>query len=357
WQATFTCCGLALATGLMVLPGAMKDSIDYLLGFQWNRSQRQDIALFMTEPSSGKGFHDLGHLPGVIHAEPIRSIPARLRHGHRERKIAVTGMTADSKLNRLFDASKQQVPIPRDGMVMSRKLAEVLELRPGDLVRVEVLEGKRPVVEIPLRALVTDYAGVAAYMDIDALRRVLGEGDTVNGAYLAVDHARWDELMREVKDTPRAAFVLVRRDQMTAFRKTTAESIGIIRRVYFVLAVIVAFGVVYNSARIALSERSRELATLRVIGFRLSEVRGVLVGELGILVLIALPFGLLFGHGVALVIMKSFRTETVRLPLEIQPSTYAMAVLVVLLAAASSFAIVSRMLRQLDLVSVLKARD
>lgn len=357
WQAVFTCCGLALATGLMVLPGAMKDSIDYLMTFQWSQSQRQDITLFMTEPSSGKGFHDLEHLPGVIHAEPIRSVPARLRYGHRERKLSVIGISPGASLSRLLDENERPITMPRDGMVMSKALADVLDLKMGDLVRVEVLDGRRSVVDVPLRGVVTDFAGVAAYMDIDALRSILREGNTVNGAYLSVDHRYWDEFMRDVKDTPRAAFVMVKSDQLAAFRKTTGKSIGIIRRLYFVLAVIVAFGVVYNSARIALSERNRELATLRVVGFRLSEVRSVLVGELTILVLVALPFGLMFGRGVALLIMSSFRTETVRLPLQIEISTYAMAILVVGLASVSSFAIVSRMLKQLDLVSVLKARD
>jgi putative ABC transport system permease protein len=219
------------------------------------------------------------------------------------------------------------------------------------------MEGRRPVLSIPIRGLVTDFAGVAAYMDINALRRLLKEGDTINGAYLTIDHARWDEFMREVKDTPRAAVVMVKRDQLESFRKTTAQSIGLIRKLYFVLAVIVAFGVVYNSARIALSERSRELATLRVVGFRLSEVRGVLLGELGILVLCALPAGLLFGKGLALLIMASFSTETVRMPIVIESSTYATAIGVVLTAAVFSFALVSRMLAKLDLVGVLKARD
>jgi putative ABC transport system permease protein len=213
------------------------------------------------------------------------------------------------------------------------------------------------VVDLPIRGLVEDFAGVAAYMDIRALRRVLKEGDTVNGAYLAVDHKHWDRFMREVKDTPRAAFLMVKRDQLSAFRETTGRNIGIIRQLYFVLATIVAFGVVYNSARIALSERSRELATLRVVGFRLSEVRSVLVGELALLVLLALPAGLLFGRGLALFIMSSFSTETVRLPILINPSTYSVAVLVVLTASATSFTLVSRMLAKLDLVGVLKARD
>lgn len=357
WQAVFTCCGLALATGLMVLPGAMSDSIDYLLTFQWNRAQRQDVTVFLAEPTSQTGFHNLEHLPGVIRAEPIRSVGARLKFGHHQRKLAVTGIAPGADLNRLLDDQERPIVMPGDGLVMSAKLAEILGAGIGDEVRVEVLDGRRPSVDVAIRGLVTDFAGVAAYMELGALRRILKEGDTVNGANLTVDHQRWDEFMRAVKDTPRAAFVIVKSDQLAAFRETTGKSIGIIRKLYFVLAVIVAFGVVYNSARIALSERSRELATLRVVGFSLSEVRGVLVGELAVLVLLALPVGLLFGRGLALFIMASFSTETVRLPIMINPSTYSIAVIVVLSAAGLSFALVSRMLGKLDLVGVLKARD
>ena len=357
WQAVFTTAGLALATGLMVLPGAMADSIDYLLTFQWNRQQRQDVAVFLVEPGSGKGFHDLEHLPGVIRAEPIRSVQTRLRFAHHHRKLAITGIAPGSNLNRLLDERGEAIVLPEEGLVMSKKLAEVIGARVGDEVQVEVMEGRRPVVSVPIRGLVTDYAGVAAYMDIRALRRLMKEGDTINGAYLAIDHAKWDDFMREVKDTPLAGVVMVKRDQLESFRKTTAQSIGLLRKLYFTLAVIVAFGVVYNSARIALSERSRELATLRVVGFDLVEVRGVLLGELGLLVLCALPGGLLFGRGLVLFIMSSFSTETVRLPIVIETSTYATAIAVVLTAAALSFATVSRMLSKLDLVGVLKARD
>jgi putative ABC transport system permease protein len=357
WQAIFTSSGLALATGLMVLPGAMADSIDYLLTFQWNSQQRQDVAVFLAEPGSGSGFHDLEHLPGVIRAEPIRSVQARLKFGHRERKLSVTGIDKRANLNRLLDDRGRAITMPDDGLLMSEMLAKVIGARIGDEVEVEVLEGRRPVLHVPIRGLVTDFAGVAAYMDISALRRLMKEGNTVNGAYLALDHKRWDEFMRALKDTPRAAVVMVKRDQLAAFRETTGKSIGIIRKLYFVLATIVAFGVVYNSARIALSERSRELATLRVVGFNLAEVRSVLVGELAILVLIALPFGLLFGRGLALFIMSSFSTETVRLPIVINSSTYSIAILVVLTASVLSFVLVSRMIGKLDMVGVLKARD
>ncbi|WP_193212160.1 ABC transporter permease [Luteolibacter marinus] len=357
WQAVFTAAGLTLATGLMVLPGAMSDSIDYLLTFQWNRQQRQDAAVFLVEPASGKGLHDLENLPGVIRAEPIRSVPARLGYAHHERRLSITGIAPGSNLNRLLDDKGNPIILPEEGLLMSEKLAEILGAGIGDEIRVEVMEGRRPVLAIPIRGLVTDFAGVAAYMDIRALRRLMHEDDTINGAFLLIDHNRWDEFMRDVKDTPRAAAVMVKRDQLSAFRETTAKSIGLLRKLYFVLAVTVAFGVVYNSARIALSERSRELATLRVVGFNLAEVRGVLLGELGLLVVCALPAGLLFGRGLVVLIMSSFSTETIRMPIVINPSTYSIAIAVVLLAAVFSFTLVSRMLAKLDLVGVLKARD
>lgn len=357
WQAVFTMFGLSLATGLMVLPGAMNDSIDYLLTYQWNLQQRQDVVVFLTEPASPTGFHDIEHLPGVLRAEPVRSVQARLRYGHHSRKLAITGMPKGASLNRLLDDKGNTIVLPDEGLVMSEKLAEILGARIGDEVQVEVLEGQRPLRRVAITGLITDYAGVQAYMDIASLRRMMREGDTINGAYLSVDQAKWAEFMRQAKDTPRASIVLVKKEQLAAFRNTTGQSIGILRQLYFTLAVIVAFGVVYNSSRIALSERSRDLATLRVVGFSQKEVASVLLGELGLLVLGALPMGLLFGRGLTTFIINSFSTETVRMPLVINPATYSVAVIVVLSAAGLSFLVVSRLIKKLDMVGVLKARD
>lgn len=356
-QALFTVAGLSLATGLMVLPGSMADSIDYILTYQWNDVQRQDVVTFLREPGSAGALHDLEHLPGVIRAEPLRSVQARIRYGHHSRKLAITGMPKGADLNRLLDASGKPVALPADGIVMSDKLAEILGAKLGDMIGVEVIEGRRTKRYIPIRGLIEDFAGVAAYMDIDALRRLMLEGSTISGAYLTVDQAQWSRFMREIKDTPRVAIVLVKKDQLAAFRNTTGQSIGIIQKLYLTLATIVAFGVVYNSARIALSERSRDLATLRVVGFTRREVGAVLLGELSLLVLIALPIGLLFGRALATFIIDAISTETIRMPLVISQHTQANAVLVVLVATLGSFIVVGRMLKKLDLVGVLKARD
>ncbi len=356
-QALLTVFGLSLATALMILPGAMADSIDYLLTYQWNDVQRQDVVAFLTEPGSPSAFHDLEHLPGVTSAEPLRSVQARLSFGHHSRRLAITGMPPTANLNRLLDSAGHVIPMPENGIVMSGKLAEILGAKMGDEILVSVTEGRRPTRLLPIRGLLEDFSGVAAYMDLTALRRLLQEGETINGAYLTVDQARWAKFMREVKDTPRSSVVLVKREQLAAFRKTTGQSIGILRSLYFTLATIVAFGVVYNSARIALSERTRDLATLRVVGFSQREVGAVLLGELGLLVVAALPVGFVLGQLLTAGIFSSLSTETIRLPLRITLPTYIVAMGVVLTATAASFWAVSRMLRKLDLVGVLKARD
>jgi putative ABC transport system permease protein len=194
-------------------------------------------------------------------------------------------------------------------------------------------------------------------MEIDQLRRLMREGGTVSGAHLAVDTARWDDLLSQAKKCPRIGTFTITRDARVSFDKTTGEMMGTVQAIYFGFAVIVAFGVVYNGARIALSERSRDLATLRVVGFTHGEVATVLIGELALLTLLAIPVGLFIGSQLANLIVKVSSTESVRLPLILTPQTYATAAFVVLLSSGLSFAVVSRRIHNLDLLGVLKARE
>jgi putative ABC transport system permease protein len=357
WQSFFTALGLALATGIPVVPGAMRDGIGYILDFQWDLAQRQQVTLGLIEPGSASTIADLRHLPGVVLAEPFRSVPARIRFGHKSRRLGVTGLPRDAILNRVLNAHADPIALPQDGLFLSAKLAEILGAHPGDRVQLEVQEGRRPTREAIIQGLITDYAGVSVYMDIDALRHLMREGGTVSGAYLAVDAARWTDFLAEVKEAPRVATLAIKNAVRQSFRKSTAEMIGLIQRLYFTFATVVAFGVVYNSARIALSERSRDLATLRVVGFTHREVAAVLIGELALLTAMAIPIGLGIGSLLAGAIVSTASTETVRLPLVLTSRTYATAILVVLLASTLSFAVVSGRIRHLDLLGVLKARD
>jgi putative ABC transport system permease protein len=356
-RSGLTCLALALATGILIVPNSFRDGIAYVIDFQWDVVQRQTVTLSLVEPQAARAIADFRHLPGVVHAEPFRFVPVELRAGPIARRLTLQGLPARGTLSRVIDARPQQLTLPARGLVISGKLGEVLRVRPGDEVIVHVLEGREREISVPIVGLAEDFAGTAAYIELHALNALLLEGDRINGAHLVVDAGRWTEFLTAVKNTPRAAGCVIKNSLREGFRRTTAQSIGLLQKMYTMFATIVAFGIIYNSARISLSERARELATLRVLGFTRGEVGAVLVGELVLLTVAALPFGLFLGSGFAAGILKAVNTETVRLPLVLTPSNYAFAVLVVAVASALSAWFAARKLADIDLVSALKALD
>jgi len=356
-QALFTVAGLALATGILVVPNAFRDSVAQILETQWDSIQRSDLSIGLVEPNDTRVQHLLRQLPGVITVEPARGVAARISFGHQRRQLGIQGIPADSLHSRVIDDDNHLIPLRPDTIVVSFKLAELLGAKVGDDLCVEILEGKRPVRNVRLVGLAGDFTGMSAYMDLPSLNRLMGEGDVISGANFRIDGARRAEFLRALKGIPSVAWVAIKESLRENFRTSTAASIGLIQKIYLVFAIVVAFGVVYNNARISLAERARELATLRVIGFSRREVGAVLVTELVVLAIVAVPIGLLLGSGFAKVIVRAINTETVRLPLVLTASNYAFAVSVVAIASTLSAVVVLRMLHHLDLVSALKAPE
>lgn len=357
-RAALTSLALALATGILIVPSAFRDGVSHVLDFQWDQVQRQAVTVSFVEPAPPRTLHTLAQAPGVLEAEPIRSAAVELHAGNVHRRISLLGMPSRPVLNRVIGSDGHQIELPTSGgLVLSAKLAEVLGVTPGDRLEVRVLDGKQPHLSIPVVDLSEDFAGTIAFMELAALNRVLGEGDRITGAYLNVSTDHWTAFMAAMKASPRIGGVVVKNAMRESFRKTTAESIGLIQRLYTTFATVVAFGVIYNSARISLSERQRELATLRVVGFTRGEVASVLVGELAILTLLALPVGLWIGSLFARGLITAVNTEFIRLPLILTTANYALAVAVVGGASALSAWLACRQLDRLDLIGVLKARD
>jgi putative ABC transport system permease protein len=227
----------------------------------------------------------------------------------------------------------------------------------GDELQVEVLERDRPVRQVPVVGIVSDFVELNAYMQLDALHRLMREQDAISGAFLSVDPALADRLYAKLKETPRVSGVAIKQAALESYERTLAENVLRMRAINVIFASIVAFGVVYNCARISLAERSRELATLRVLGFTRPETAYILFGEMAAIVVAAVPVGCGLGYLFARLLTASLNTEVHRFPLRISSATYAFAALVVLAAAVISALVVRRRLDQLDLVSVLKARD
>jgi putative ABC transport system permease protein len=357
-KALLTCLGISLAVSILILGNFGLDAIEHVIDTQFYLAQRQDMTLTLVEPASARVLEELTHLPGVLRAEGFRALPARLRSAHHARRVAIQGIDPRGQLNRLLDMERRVMPLPPGGLVLSAKLAEILDVRLGQPVIVEVLEGERPVRDVPVVGLLDDFSGLAAYMDIDAANDLMREGKVVSGAFLAVDSDEIDNLYTTLKNTPRAASISVKAATLRSFRQTIAENLLRMRTFTILFAAVIAVGVVYNSARIALSERSRELATLRVIGFTHAEASFILLGELALLTLVAIPMGLVLGYALAAVVIRvAYDTELFRIPLVVSWFTYGFAAVVTLAAALFSGMIARRLLAQLDLVAVLKSKE
>ncbi|MBX7071570.1 MAG: FtsX-like permease family protein [Pirellulales bacterium] len=349
--------GISMALSVLILGSFSIDALDYIIDVQYNFAQRYDVDVAFYQPRPARALHELEQLPGVMRTEPYRAVPVRLRLGHRSRRVAIAGYVPNAELQRPIDENVQPIHLPKQGLALGVKLAELLDARLGDVVTVEVMEGNRQVRHVPVSAIVSEFIGAGAYMDIHALNRLLQEGATISGGYLMTDAAKVDALYDTLKHTPDVAAVNVREVSINNFKKTIAENMLRMRLFNVAFATIIACGVVYNSARIALAERSRELASLRVLGFTRGEISTILLGELAVLTLAAIPLGMALGTGFAWFLTSRLDTDLFRIPLVIDPQTFAFAVIVVLAAAIASGLVVRRKLDHLDLVAVLKSRE
>ncbi len=349
--------GIAFAVAVLFVGLAFIDVMDRLINQQFMVAMRQDATLAFVEPRSGRAMFDVERLPGVMYAEAMRAVPARFRSGHRSRTLAITGVPADPELNRIVDRRGREIAAPQAGLVLSQMLGDILGVAPGDVLQVEVLEGRRPVSDVPVAALIEDTLGLQAFMHMEALHRLMREGDVVSGAVVTIDEAALDRFYRDVKLMPVVAGVALRQVTLQNFRDTMAETMNISIFINVVFAGIIAFGVVYNSARVSLSERSRELASLRVLGFTRGEISLILLGELAILTVAALPIGALIGYLLGELIVAGFNNEVYRLSFAVSPATVAWAFLTVITAAGVSGLLVRRKLDRLDLIGVLKTRE
>jgi putative ABC transport system permease protein len=357
-RAALSTVGIAFGAAMMIVGMFFLDAMQAAMEVQFSVAERQDLTVTFVEPASPGALYELASLEGVMHLEPLRIVPARLRFGNRSRQTAITGLASGVSLHRVIDSDLDVVNLPPEGIVLSTKLGEILGAEAGDMLTVEVLEGARPVREIVVSELVDEFLGTAAYMDLGALHRMMREGRVLSGAFLDVDSSRLDELYRRFKLTPSVVGVSLKDAAIRSFKDTVEAHMAVLMFFNQIFSSIIAFGVIYNAARISLSERSWELASLRVMGFTKGEISYILLGEFGVLTALAIPLGLAVGYALAALTVYSVGdTELYRIPLFVAPATYGMAVLGVVVAALVSSLVVGRRLGRLDLVGVLKTRE
>jgi putative ABC transport system permease protein len=356
-KAAVTAGGIAVAISILLIGRYFYDALDYLTHVQFSIVERQNATVTFPEIQSTRVVSSLHALPGVQRVEPFRYVPVRLRNGHRTYRTALQGIPAQPHLHILIDSSLRTVSLPETGLALSSALARILDVEPGGELVVEVLEGKRSVRQMRVAALVDELIGTNAYMRLPALHRLLGESPAFSGAWLGVDPLLEDRLYSRLKSMPRVDSVNVREAMLASFRKTIAESLLISVGILSAFAAVIAISIVYNSVRVALSERSHELASLRVLGFTRREVAVILLGEHLFLSACAVPAGLLLGHGLCTLLARSLETELYRLPVVLTPRSYAYSLAIVALSTLFSAILVGRGVWRLDLIGALKTRE
>ncbi|MFO0789594.1 MAG: ABC transporter permease [Pirellulales bacterium] len=356
-KTSFSLLAISMSVAIVVVGNFMRNSVDEVILTQFYDVQRFDVSLSTVEPVSIDAVHDLASLPGVHQCEPRRVVSARLRVGSHSRRVGIMGLPANSSLMRLKTKTGHFVSLPPAGLVISKKLGEVLGVKAGETVRVEALQEKRPVADVLVVELLDDISGLNAFMNIEALNRLMREGPQISGAMITADPKFLPAIFHELKETPHVASVTIRQASVDSFRNTVAKNMLHMRMINLTFAIIIALGVVYNGARISLSERSRELATLRVIGFTRREISTILLGEIGTVTLLGIPFGLVMGYWFAWLLTLFLDQEVFRFPFVIANSTYGLAAATVLAASIVSALLVRRKLDDLDLIAVLKSRE
>ncbi|MBZ0137311.1 MAG: ABC transporter permease [Planctomycetes bacterium] len=357
FQAALSVLGISFGVALMFLMYAMFGVMDYVVDLQQNVMHREDVEVTFHEPRSRDALHEVESLPGVLYAEPFRSVGVRLRFRHRDRILAIRGIPDDSKLERVLDQDLQPITVPDDGILISKALAESMHLAAGDMVTLEALEGARPVREVKVSGLVDDFFGVSAFMELGALNRLMRDGDVLNSVKLTIGSDAETALFEELRARPGVASAATKGNMIEAMEEQIDEYLLVMIGMGMFFAGIIAFGVVYNTARISVSERSRELASLRVLGLTRGEISYILLGELAILTVLALPVGFLIGYGLLFLFMDSVNSEVMRFPVMVDRMSFALSATAVIAAAMASGLVVRRKLDNLDLVEVLKTRE
>ena len=356
-RTTLTIGGTAAAVAIVVMGNFFRDAIDHIVDTTFHLAMRSDVNVWMTEPVDALARLQLARLPGVTGVEPARSVAVRMAYGHRSERVGLQGVAQDAQLLRIVDVEGRQSPVPDAGLLLTDRLADKLGVRVGDRVRVEVLEGRQRTLYVPVQATVREMMGLNAYVQRDVLNQWLQEGDVASQFNVALEPGSEARFLEATKALPRVAGAFSKATLLRNMQDVSARNVRIMSTILTLFAAVIAVGVVYNNARIALAERTWELASLRVLGFTRGEVSALLLGELAIGIALALPLGMAMGWGLVHLLVELLKNDQFLFPVVISARTYAWAGLCVVAAGVASALVVRRQIDRLDMVGALKTRE
>ena len=350
--------GVMISTALLIIGFFSIDGIDYLMEFEYEKMQRQDVRVSFYLERGKEALYDAKRFEHVDYAEPMLQYPFTLTNDWRTRDVLIVGLQRHSRLQRLLDTEERTVDIGESGLVLSKKLAEMMSLNVGDRVKIKPMIGRvtdEKVVRVS--KIIQQYFGASGYMNIEALSRVLNESYAMNSVLLATAPGKAKFMNDELEDIPAVSSIEVKEDSIRNMNETIQMNMKVTSFVTVLFAGIISFSIIYNITSVSLAERERELASLRVMGFSREEVGRILYHENIALGVVGLVLGLPLGIAISKALVTAFDTEMIRLPYHLEPRTFIISITLTLFFVLVSNLAIRRKIHHLDLVETLKERE
>jgi putative ABC transport system permease protein len=356
-RVTLALFGIAVSAAILIFGYHAKNSMDFFIEHQYHNVQREDISVQFSNEKDAASSRELRKMPGVRRSEPILEVPAELRFGWKKKIILLTGLERTSELRRVLDFSGRRLRVPESGLVLEKHVADFFGLGVGDVIQVKPLIGEKQEKDVRIKALVEEFLGMAAYMEIGALSRLAGERRIASGALLTVDRGELENIERSLKDVPAVASSLSKKRQIKAFNDSLKQTMNVMTFILIFFAAVISFAIVFTMTTVSINERARELASLRVIGLSAEEVAAIVFNENFLVALLGIAVGLPLGHGLCHLLSKLFATDLYRFPVVLEPYTFFMAAVLVFIFVLFSNWVSYRKVQRLDMVEVMKTRE
>lgn len=357
-RSGITMVGVVFAVGLLVVSFFMNDSIDYMLDRHYQQEQHYDFLIRLGTPVKDYELNNIQRLDGVIRVEPILEIPVKMSYQGRTEDDLLVGLPADVSLKTLMDGNDQPLRLPEEGLLIDQRTAAKLGVGVGDRVTVETRLGLGPshLAQITVTGINQQLIGGGSYLDLGRANRVLQESGLVTGAMLRVEPGKNDLVEAEMNEITGIASILSRHKELANFTKNM-DTLIFFTAVMITFAAVLGFAIVYNSAMISYTERKRDMASLRVLGYTTKEVSGLLFKETAIQSALGIALGLPFGYLMARSYVNAVSSDIFTIPVVVYPQTYLLSALGGIIFISVAHLLTVRGIKRLDLVEALKNKD
>lgn len=356
-RALMTSIGVVFATAITFISFGMMDSINFLMDQQYSNIQNYDIKVSFTKYLNLEELSYIRSIPHVVKLEPVVETGVEVSNGWKKKDIGFTALINNPEIYKATDKEGTPLELPDNGILIPEKLSKLLDAGPGDTVQIKsYLPGKEK-KDIMVKGVVAQYIGSSVYSSIDSMNYLIGEGRIANSAVMIIDSPDNERaVIDKLKEIPAVGSVQSKSDAYNNLMRNMSSMTAFIG-VMIILAAVLSVAVVYNIATINIFERQRELATLKVLGFKDKEVRSLIFNENYLITLFGAMVGLPFGNWLGNAMMSMYDTDAYSFIFTATNEAYILSA-----ALTAGFTVLANLtlmgkIRNINMVEVLKSNE